>query len=313
MSDHEHVPTQSLSIAGVERTTGLSKDTLRVWERRYGFPSPSRDSAGDRVYPPEQVVRLRTIRRLLDAGHRPGRIVALELPALHALIEPAQRVEPVSRAIVDAGSLAAYIDLIGRHDVPGLRRELTQSRLRLGLVDFVTSLIARLNTAVGDAWADGRLQVFEEHLYTECVTGVLRNAIASVPAPQGTGAPRVLLTTVPQEPHQLGLLMVEALLALEGCQCLALGSQTPIPDIVQAAQAQRADIVALSFTATLSANTVVTALRELRGQLPQRVAIWVGGRCPVLYQRDMPGVLPVRALQSLCEQVAHWRAAALNA
>lgn len=29
-----------LSIAAVERDTGLTKDTLRVWERRYGFPTP---------------------------------------------------------------------------------------------------------------------------------------------------------------------------------------------------------------------------------------------------------------------------------
>ncbi|MGA0116507.1 MAG: MerR family transcriptional regulator, partial [Burkholderiales bacterium] len=31
------------NIAAVERDTGLSKDTLRVWERRYGFPAPVRD------------------------------------------------------------------------------------------------------------------------------------------------------------------------------------------------------------------------------------------------------------------------------
>ena len=32
------------TIADVERDTGLSKDTLRVWERRYGFPLPLRDA-----------------------------------------------------------------------------------------------------------------------------------------------------------------------------------------------------------------------------------------------------------------------------
>ena len=37
-----------LNIAGAERATGLSKDTLRVWERRYGFPTPHRDAAGER-------------------------------------------------------------------------------------------------------------------------------------------------------------------------------------------------------------------------------------------------------------------------
>ena len=32
-----------LNISAVERETGLSKDVLRIWERRYGFPEPRRD------------------------------------------------------------------------------------------------------------------------------------------------------------------------------------------------------------------------------------------------------------------------------
>ena len=32
-----------LAIGAVERDTGLSKDILRMWERRYGFPRPERD------------------------------------------------------------------------------------------------------------------------------------------------------------------------------------------------------------------------------------------------------------------------------
>ena len=55
----------SWSIAEVERDTGLGKDTLRVWERRYGFPVPGRDRQGERSYPQDQVQRLRVIKRLL--------------------------------------------------------------------------------------------------------------------------------------------------------------------------------------------------------------------------------------------------------
>src|ERR1700758_2508741 len=65
----------AFGIAAVERETGLSKDTLRVWERRYGFPRPLRDAHGERSYPADQVMRLRMIRRLMDQGLRPGAIV----------------------------------------------------------------------------------------------------------------------------------------------------------------------------------------------------------------------------------------------
>jgi len=71
-----------LSISAVERDTGLSKDTLRVWERRYGFPNPQRDAFGERIYPLDQVDRLRVIRRLMDIGHRPGKIIGLDIAEL---------------------------------------------------------------------------------------------------------------------------------------------------------------------------------------------------------------------------------------
>lgn len=308
MNDRDAALAQCLSIAAVERDTGLSKDTLRVWERRYGFPCPERDGAGDRLYPPAQVARLHTIRRLMDAGHRPGRIVALAPEALQALADAAPAV-PVAADAALTWEVEPYLALIAQHDVHKLRRALGQSVLRLGLVAFVTQLVAPLNTAVGEAWMQGRFQVFEEHLYTECVTGVLRHAIAGIAPPQGRGAPRVLLTTVPQEAHGLGLLMVEALLALEGCHCLSLGPQTPLADIARAAQVHDADIVALSFTAVQSPQTVLAALRTLRRQLPPRIAIWAGGQCPVLYQRPLPGVLAVQSIESLPAEVARWRSA----
>ncbi len=40
-----------LSIAETERITGIRRDLLRMWERRYGFPAPMRDADGDRFIP----------------------------------------------------------------------------------------------------------------------------------------------------------------------------------------------------------------------------------------------------------------------
>jgi len=76
-----------MSIAAVERDTGLSKDTLRVWERRYAFPQPVRDAQGERCYPLDQIEKLRLIKRLLDVGHRPSRLVGLPMDDLQALSE----------------------------------------------------------------------------------------------------------------------------------------------------------------------------------------------------------------------------------
>ena len=79
------LPAHGLPISAVERETGIPKDLLRMWERRYGFPLPGRDEHGDRVYPREQIDKLRLLRRLMDLGFRPGKIVHMETDELDAL------------------------------------------------------------------------------------------------------------------------------------------------------------------------------------------------------------------------------------
>lgn len=291
---------QAVDIATAERHTGLSKDTLRVWERRYGFPSPARDAAGERLYPPEQIERLRLLKRLVDAGERPGRLVALSTAELQERLhrQPAAPLE--SAADVDD-----YIEVLKSHDVDALRRRLSQDCERLGLARFVTDVVAPLNTRVGDAWMRGHLHIFEEHLYTESMQVGLREAIARVP--RGAGQPRVLLTTFPHEPHGLGLLMAEAILALEGARCVSLGTCTPLWDIVLACAAQRADIVALSFSGCMNPNEVVSALAELRGKLPAGVELWAGGAAPALHRRPVEGVRAIAAIGRIRDELGAWR------
>jgi DNA-binding transcriptional MerR regulator/methylmalonyl-CoA mutase cobalamin-binding subunit len=298
-----------LSIAAVERDTGLSKDTLRVWERRYGFPRPQRDGFGERAYPLEQVEKLRVVKRLMDAGHRPGRIVDQPIERLLELGET-RGAPPLAlhgAELVPAPDLRAYIDLVRAHDVDALRHRLVQAQLRLGLERFVAELAAPLNALVGDSWMRGHLEIFEEHLYTEALNGVLRGAIASLPPPDPGARPRVLLTTFPQETHGLGLLMAEALLRLDGCRSVSLGTQTPVWDIVLAATALRADVVALGFSSVLTPSVVTEGLAELRGKLPRSVEIWAGGSAPVLSRRPTPGVTALHTLARIGDETSRWR------
>lgn len=311
VNDRSRLTQLTLSIAAVERDTGLSKDTLRVWERRYGFPTPGRDAVGERAYTLAQVEKLRVVKRLLDAGHRPGRIVPLDLEQLQELTEQtvdqplrqAQAQDPALRS----DDLRAHLDLIRGHDVPRLRGELTRLLSRFGVSRFISEVVGPLNAAVGDAWLRGQMEIFEEHLYTETMQVVLRGAIFAIPEPTAADAPRVLLTTLPGEQHGLGLLMAEAVLALEGCRCVSLGVQTPVWDTVLAATACKSDIVALSFTGCMNPNQIFDSLSELRAKLPARVALWAGGSAPVLHRRPLQGVEAFSSLAELPEALRRVR------
>ena len=270
------------NIAAVERDTGLSKDVLRMWERRYGFPQPERDGNGERLYPTDQVDRLRVIKRLLDQGHRPGKLIAASPEELAALAArrraaPGTRKETGTVGLANAGGeeIDALLAQIRAHDAAGFTRAMQQTLARNGLSRFVQDTVAPLTHAIGDAWEEGRIEVFEEHLFTELAKRLLRQAIAALPA--GAGEPRVLLTGVPDEQHVLGLLMVESLFALDGAECIALGPQMPLLEIARAADAHRAQIVALSFSAAFAQRQIPAVLAQMRTLLPAEVELWVGG------------------------------------
>jgi MerR family transcriptional regulator, light-induced transcriptional regulator len=179
--------------------------------------------------------------------------------------------------------------------------------VRLGLQRFVCEVVVPFNTMAGDAWMRGQLEIHEEHAYSEAIQIVLRAALAAVPAAAPLDRPRVLLTTFPGEPHGLGLLMAEALFALEGAKCLSLGVQTPLWDMVLAAAAYKSDVVALGFTGCLSPNHVVDGLTELRTKMPAEVQIWVGGSAPVLHRRPLAGVVALGSLLDIKTQLERWR------
>ena len=190
-----------------------------------------------------------------------------------------------------------YLRLLRSHQSRELRRQLSQAMVRHGLQRFIVDTVAPLNEAVGEAWMRGEIAIFEEHLYTELMQGLIRNSITALQS-QGN-APRVLLTSLPNEPHSLGLLMVEAMLAAENAHCIPLGTETPVTEIVHAAEAHRANIVALSFSGAYPESKAVEALRELRAMLPGSVLLCAGkdvrscekmaGRpCPLLNKAFKP-------------------------
>jgi methanogenic corrinoid protein MtbC1 len=100
--------------------------------------------------------------------------------------------------------------------------------------------------------------------------------------------------------------MAEAIFAMEGARCISLGTQTPVTDIALAAEAHSADIVALSFSSSISTTHVLEGLADLRARLPASIEIWAGGACPTL-QRRPPSYVRVLDLHGIETGLMQWR------
>lgn len=292
-----------LPISVVERETGLAKDTLRIWERRYGFPKPLRDRNGDRIYTVQEVERLRHIKRLVDSGFRPGKVIAGSI-----VDSPNPRsIDAEAKPRVDH-HVAQLLVLVKRQ----ARRELSNALLEqlgeLGLRRFVLERIAPLTTLVGESWARGELSIHGEHLYAEFANGILRTAAAGLET--ALAPPRILLTTLPGEPHGIGLLMARCLMALESAETISLGVETPIADMVAAAEKHEAQVVALSVSQAFNAAELLKLLPVLRQRLNSTTQLWVGGQGAAKAKLRLRGIALVTSLSDIAPTIAAWRGAA---
>jgi len=296
----------SIPISAVERETALSKDTLRMWERRYGFPTPVRDQFGDRLYPPSQVDKLRLIRRLMDKGYRPGKIIPQTFPELIQLLgNGSQNVNSEVEAPEDF--VVDVLKLVKAHRPAELRAALQGQVQNLGLPRFILEVAVPVSIAIGEAWFRGELEIFEEHLFSELMQNLLRKWIGDARSSENK-SPRVLLTTFPSELHALGLLMVEALMTMEGAECISFGVQMPVAEIIQAAAAHEMDVVALSFSQAYPRTRSQEGIMELRRALPAHIEIWVGGGGVSRIKRVPDKVNVIRDLNEVQAMVAGWRA-----
>ena len=258
----------------IEQATGLSREVLRKWELRYQFPVPERGERGQRLYQASDLRKLQLVKQLIGQGMRPGKLLPLSVPKLQALL--AGRAAEYGPATLDDAA-QKLLNCLAPGRAPDAARDYIANLIATeGLADFAQRRLPVFNRAVGDAWAAGHIGVHAEHHYTDAVLAVVQSHLLQCKPTRLQ--PRVLLTTPPGELHGLGLLGVQAALALQGAECFNLGTQMPVSDVVQAVKDWDIALVAVSASVLLRPDLARAYAQALRHALPRRCRIWVGGQ-----------------------------------
>jgi DNA-binding transcriptional MerR regulator len=170
---------------------GVSVESLRAWERRYGLVSPERTDAGYRLYDDASVERLTTMRRLIESGWSARTaaqaIVSGQVPAAPAASAVAGG-DSATKPDQSAQLIDDFVVAARQMDGAALSRALDQM-FASGSFDRVSAeLLLPAMRRIGQEWAAGRLTVAAEHAASNAVLrrlGAIYEAAGREPALDG--------------------------------------------------------------------------------------------------------------------------------
>jgi methylmalonyl-CoA mutase cobalamin-binding subunit len=254
-----------LTIGALSKATEVPINTLRTWERRYGFPNGARTDGGHRLYPPDVVDHVRLVVRALDAGMRPAQVLPASADALRTLLGGA-----AAPTLTDP--VEVWLEATRKLDGTTLIRGFSTESARLGLPTFLDQRAIPFLTRVGEEWCAGHLRVLHEHFASARLEDFLAGKWRPL-SDASVGTP-VVCATLPGDHHHLSLHMAAAVLAVSGWRVVYLGADAPVLEIADAAKQVSAELIVVSVGA--STPDAAGHLRALRAATDVRIVI--GGR-----------------------------------
>ena len=257
-------------IKTVAELTGIPRETLIAWERRYGLVAPKRQPNGFREYDGADVALLQELKRLVDRGHAPSEAVSMlqgRGPATPTLVAaPDSGIEDARRRAQAA--LLAY-------DRSAAERELSL----LNAVSYdqqLHSFYYPILREVGTLWEHGAVTIAQEHH----ASAWCRDRIVAMTQQVSTHqhGPVVMISCYPGDRHEIGPLGLALQLALHGHRLIWLGADVPVADLCEAVREQCPDIVCVSATLEPPIDALMAYARRLRAAAPPHTQVAIGGQ-----------------------------------
>ena len=289
-------PLALLSIGGLSRVSGIGVETLRNWERRYGFPEPVRLDSGHRRYPSETVPRLRLVRRALDLGLKPSFALAADPEELEAMIRKAESESSQNSVAAETefdAEIANWMAYTERLDPVGLEQLLLLAWTKWGARSFIMDLAIPFLHQVGDRWFEKSISVAHEHFAAENLTSFLSGQWRPI-ARRARGG-KAVAANLPGDFHQLGIQMAAVFLALSDFEVVFLGPNTPVAEIILAAKEPSVVTAVIGLCSTSDTASAIQAIARIREAVPASVTLVAGGN------DDLPEIRGVTRLESMAD------------
>jgi DNA-binding transcriptional MerR regulator len=287
-------------IRTVSSLTGVNAITLRAWERRYGLIKPIRTPKGHRLYTQNDIDLIQQVLELLDRGISIGQVKGY----LEGKSEPS-----VTDAADDPWSSyqRRMLNAIVRFDTNTLD-QIYNDALSLYPIDLVTKrMILPLLKTLGLRWEEKEGSVAEEHFFGAYLRNKLGARFHHHVAQNG---PLLVAACLPEEQHEIGLMLFCLSALNKGYRLVYLGADTPLAELASPVIRSKADAVVLSGSVVTNPSDLSQGLSALVASID--VPVFVGGNTATRHTDviEAAGAIPLgtdnsQALHKINEVIAH--------
>lgn len=146
------------------------------------------------------------------------------------------------------------------------------------VADLYLKVLLPAQEEAGRMWQEAEINVAEEHFATTTTRSVMAQLARFMPKSPPNGK-TVLAASVAGNQHDLGVQAVAEFFEMAGWRVIQLGADIPIPDLVQAVDFYRADLLGLSAALRSQIAMLRQTIEAVRGSERGRtIKILVGGR-----------------------------------
>jgi len=258
------------TVSWVSQQLGLAPGTLRAWEQRYGIVQPTRSDGGYRLYDDNDLDTLQAMADLVAAGMQPAQ-AADEIRSGRSLVHAGARAVGAPAGLPDP---AALIAASRSYDSRAIESTLDAAFAAAGFEYVIDEWLMAALVPVGQAWADGHLDIAQEHFISAAVMRRLTAAFEA--AGHARGGRHVITGLAPGAIHEIATLAFATMLRRAGLRVTYLGPNLPGPSWVQAVCTIHPDAVVIGAPRSddgPAATEIVLAVREAA----PGTAVYVGG------------------------------------
>jgi MerR family transcriptional regulator, light-induced transcriptional regulator len=217
----------TFTIKDLENLTGIKAHTIRIWEKRYNILAPLRTDTNIRVYDAHSLQKLLNINTLNNFGYKISTISKVADEKLPQMVK-----EILSDKTQGGHVLSNFKLAMMNFDVQLFLSTYERVAKSKPFRDIFQDCFMQLLEEIGNLWQTGTITPAHEHFISNLIKQKIAVNTEALQSVDTRKTDRVFVLYLPEgEIHEIGLMLLNYELLLNGYKTVYLGESVPLADI----------------------------------------------------------------------------------